>query len=87
MYECVLESLSSIILLMSIETITRDKLSILTSILNLYKRCSSVGLSRFWVTQYLASFLSVVSENMLEPLIDNLFLILHDMVTIVIWII
>lgn len=69
-------------MLMSIETITRDKISILTSILNLYKRCSSVGLARFWVTQYLASFLSVVSENMLEPLIDNLFLILHDMVTI-----
>lgn len=65
---------------MSTETLSRDRISILTNILNLYKRCSSVGLSRFWITQYLASFLSIVSENMLEPVIDNLFLILHDMV-------
>lgn len=69
------------------ETICKDRILILTNILNLYKRCSSVGLSRFWITQYLANFLSVVSENMLEPVIDNLFVILHDMVNIfyVIW--
>jgi len=79
-YECVLDALNSIIMLMSTETISRDKILILTSILNLYKRCSSVGLSRFWISQYLASFLSIVSENMFEPVIDNLFLILHDMV-------
>lgn len=73
-------------MLMSMETISKDRMTILTSILNLYKKCSSVGLSRFWVTQYLASFLSVVSENMLEPVIDNLFLILHDMVILFIFI-
>lgn len=84
MYECVLEALSSIIMLMSMETITKDRITILTNILNLYKRCSSVGLSRFWVTQYLASFLSIVSENMIEPVVDNLFLILHDMVTMMV---
>lgn len=84
MYECVLEALSSIIILMNVEIISRDRILILTNILNLYKRSSSVGLSRFWITQYLASFLSVVSENMLEPVIDNLFLILHDMVIIII---
>lgn len=65
---------------MSVETISKDRMIILSNIINLYKRCSSVGLSRFWITQYLASFLSVVSENMIEPVIDNLFIILHDMV-------
>lgn len=69
-------------MLMSMETITKDRITILTNILNLYKKCSSVGLSRFWVTQYLASFLSIVSENLMEPVVDNLFSILHDMVTI-----
>lgn len=81
-----LEALSSIIMLMSVETISKDSISILSNILNLYKRCSSVGLSRFWVTQYLASFLSIISENMLESVIDNLFSILHDMVKINIYI-
>lgn len=71
-------------MLMSVETLSKERILILTNILNLYKKCSSVGLSRFWVTQYLASFLSIVSENMLEPIIDNLFLILHDMVFILI---
>lgn len=71
-------------MLMSMETITKDRITILTNILNLYKKCSSVGLSRFWVTQYLASFLSIVSENMIEPVVDNLFSILHDMVTTII---
>lgn len=83
-HECVLEALSSVIMLMSMETITKDRITILTNILNLYKKCSSVGLSRFWVTQYLASFLSIVSENMIEPVVDNLFSILHDMVTMII---
>lgn len=71
-------------MLMSAETLSKDRILILTSILNLYKRCSSIGLSRFWITQYLASFLSIVSENMLEPVIDNLFFILHDMVITII---
>lgn len=85
MFECVLEALSSMMMLMTIETISRDRISILTNILNLFKRSTAVGLSRYWVTQYLASFLSVVPQTLLEPVIDNLFLILHDMVIIFIY--
>lgn len=67
-------------MLMSTETLNRDCIVILTNILSLYKKCLSIGMSRYWVSQYLASFLSVVSEIMLEPVIDNLFSILHEMV-------
>ncbi|XP_050426216.1 maestro heat-like repeat-containing protein family member 1 [Adelges cooleyi] len=81
-YECVLEAFSTIIMLLSKETINKSVISVLTNIMNLYKRCASVGLSRYWITQYLASFLSVASEGMLDPVIDNLFLILHDMVVV-----
>jgi len=65
---------------MSIETLNRDCIPILTNILSLYKKCLSMGMSRYWVSQYLASFLSVIPEIMLEPVIDNLFTILHEMV-------
>lgn len=82
--EHILETLSSIIILMCIETLNRDCIPILTNILNLYKKCQSAGIARYWVSQYLASFLSVVPENMLEPVIDNLFSILHEMVILVI---
>jgi hypothetical protein len=70
-------------MLMSTETLNRDCIVILTNILSLYKKCLSIGMSRYWVSQYLASFLSVISEIMLEPVIDNLFSILHEMVNIV----
>jgi len=82
--ENILEALSSIVMLMSTETLNRDCIVILTNILSLYKKCLSIGMSRYWVSQYLASFLSVVSEIMLEPVIDNLFSILHEMVNIAI---
>ncbi|XP_050527458.1 maestro heat-like repeat-containing protein family member 1 isoform X2 [Daktulosphaira vitifoliae] len=82
-YECVLESLSSIIMLLSKEMINNNVIQILTSIMNLYKKCSAVGLSRYWITQYLASFLSVASENLLDPVVDNLFLILNEMVVVI----
>ncbi|VVC45111.1 Armadillo-type fold,Armadillo-like helical [Cinara cedri] len=78
--ECVLEASSSMMMLMTVESISRDRLSILTNILSLFKRCTALCLSRYWVTQYLASFLSVVPHALLEPVIDNLLLILHDMV-------
>lgn len=71
-------------MLMSVETLNRDCIPILTNILSLYKKCLSLGMSRYWVSQYLASFLSVIPEIMLEPVIDNLFTILHEMVIIVI---
>jgi len=80
--EHILDALSSIVMLMSIETLNRDCIPILTNILSLYKKCLSMGMSRYWVSQYLASFLSVIPEIMLEPVIDNLFSILHEMVII-----
>ncbi|XP_060857162.1 maestro heat-like repeat-containing protein family member 1 isoform X1 [Metopolophium dirhodum] len=80
--EHILDALSSIVMLMSIETLNRDCIPILTNILSLYKKCLSMGMSRYWVSQYLASFLSVIPEIMLEPVIDNLFSILHEMVIV-----